>query len=158
MTTPPPYMAMLYFGQGLSPIPPSIWSMFTDAATAKKVLLEAQAVCPNAVLVDIVHTPTNQLPPGVGPFPVGLFATGPTTVSVYVIYGTLAVGPGGTVTGTVSEYAGQLADDAQPPFGALERELGGLNAQTPPSAPLALAVYDSPYDPADPELYWKAAA
>ena len=157
MTTPPPYLAMLYFGQGMSPIPPGIWSMFCDITTAQTMLKAAQQVCQNAVLVDVVHTPTNLLPPGVGPIPFGLFQTQVTTISVYVIYGTLPEGPQGSITGTITEYAGQLADDAQAPYGQLERELGGLNSQTPPNAQLVLAVYDSPNDQADPELYSRLA-
>lgn len=154
MLTSPPYLAILN-GSSPVPLPSTQFTCFCDGITAQNTLKKVQVVCPDAIVVDIVHTPINQLPPGVAPYPVDLF--GPldgSTITIWVIYGTLPE-VGETVTGTISEYAGTLFDDSQPPYGALERELGGLSSETPAGTPTVFAVYDSPYDPEDPEIYSK---
>ena len=161
MQTPPPFLANLY-GQTLSPVPSSDWKMFCDASAAQGILDEVKKLVPDAVLVDVVNGDPMKFPRrpdgsfAVGPFPVGLYQTSPTTVSVFVVYGTVS-GPSvvfgqPNVTGEITEYAGDLVDRKNAP-NQIDRELG----KPVVGQPIALAVYDPPQFQADPELYWKAA-
>lgn len=156
MKTSPPFQWNT--GQALTPLPYADWINFTDLATATQLLEMAQVVVPNAKLYDLINTPPDQFPPGIGPLPLALYPTVPnTTISWYVIYGTLGEAPQASVTGTIEEIAGVLDHDRNPPYGALERSLGGLSSETPAGTPLKMAVYDSPDDEADPELYFVKA-